>query len=225
MEMREIAVEKLESHPANSNVMSRELLAKLKEHIRRTGRYPPIIVRPMKKAAAGEGTPAEGEAERYQILDGHHRVKVLRELGYRRVRCVVWEVDDAQALVLVATLNRLAGRDDPLKRAALIEELAERWGRNLAELERLLPERKTELERLLELRAPPPRPGPPPMPEATPVPVYFFLLPADKRRLEACLSAIGAGREGGLMKLVEWWEKTEKRKPEKGAAEVKAGRV
>lgn len=60
----------------------------------------------------------------YQILDGHHRMIVLQELGYKTAKCEVWDVDDKQALVLLSTLNRLRGSDDIEKRSTLLHELS-----------------------------------------------------------------------------------------------------
>ena len=57
-------------HPLNSNVMPEDLREKLKAHIRRTGRYPFLVVRPHPE-----------EPGHYQVLDGHHRVHVLRGRG------------------------------------------------------------------------------------------------------------------------------------------------
>jgi len=207
MEIRDILLGELEAHPGNSNVMSKEMLEKLAGHIGRTGRYPPVVVRRL-----GEG--------RYQILDGHHRVAVLRELGKQEARCVVWEVDDAEALLLLATLNRMQGKDDPRKRARLVEELAgvvpgvggltpaamnaggvlgELPG--VAELARLLPEDAGGLERLLKLRLPPAPRGAAELGEL-PVSVHFFLRAVERDALEAKLKAVGGGRGEALLKLV-----------------------
>ena len=130
-ELVEISLDQLRAHPGNPNMMSPELKAKLAEHIRRTGRYPPLVVRPLGR-------------DRFQVLDGHQRVDVLRHLGIRTATCLVWDVTDHDALVLVATLNRLRGEDNPGRRAALVRELAAE--QTLAELARLLPEDQAELE-------------------------------------------------------------------------------
>ncbi len=187
-----VAIDRLAPHPSNSNVMPRRLRLRLKRHIERTGRYPPIIVRAMDDEA--------GEAGGYQIIDGHHRVQVLRELGYGEVDCVVWALDDDEALLLLATLNRLEGRDDPFKRAALIGSLSQ--ARDMKELADLLPERGAELSGLLALRQPPPAPRPPRSLDEMPVAVHFFLKPAERQRLEARLKEVGPTREAALMTLV-----------------------
>jgi ParB-like chromosome segregation protein Spo0J len=115
--------------------MPEDLRAKLKAHIKRTGRYPFLVVRPHPE-----------EPGRYQVLDGHHRVAILGELGHREARCDVWEVDDREAKLLLATLNRLQGQDQPLKRAQLIHELLGEM--SLGDLSGLLPETDKQLEEL-----------------------------------------------------------------------------
>jgi len=132
---RMIGLGDLLPHPLNSNVMEPDLQAKLRAHIKRTGRYPFLVVR-----------PHPDEPGKYQVLDGHHRVAVLRDLGHIEARCDVWEVDDREAKLLLATLNRLQGQDQPRKRAELVHELLAEM--NVADLGGLLPETDKQLEEL-----------------------------------------------------------------------------
>jgi ParB-like chromosome segregation protein Spo0J len=115
--------------------MSDEMREKLKAHIKRTGRYPYLIVR-----------PHPDQPDKYQVLDGHHRVAVLQELGHVEARCDVWEVDDREANLLLATLNRLEGQDVPIRRAQLVHELL--GDMSLSDLAGLLPETDGQLEEL-----------------------------------------------------------------------------
>lgn len=126
-----IELARLVPHPSNPNVLAPEYQEKLARHIAETGLYPYLIVRPLP-----DGT--------YQLLDGHWRAEVLRQLGELGAWCQIWPVDDEQALVLLATLNRLAGDDVEGRRTALIAELAAY--RPLEELARLLPETQAQLE-------------------------------------------------------------------------------
>ncbi len=191
MNIADIALSQLLPHPLNSNVMERSLFAKLVEHLKRTGRYPPVIVRPVKRDEPGDW---------FQILDGHHRVAALRQLHCATARCVVWDVDDDEAALLLATLNRLQGQDDPRKRAALVASLRAP-GVTLAALAGSLPERAEQLESLLRLNhAPPPR-----LPQALddlPVAVHFFLTPQQRSQLNARLHELGGTREDALMRMV-----------------------
>jgi len=131
-----IPLDQLVPHPMNPNVMAPELKEKLAANIKATGRYEPPIVRRLPDGI-------------YQILAGHQRADVLRALGYTHAACLVWDVNDHEALLLLATLNRLRGEDVPAKRAALIAELEAH--QSLAELARLLPENETDLEATLQL--------------------------------------------------------------------------
>ena len=191
MELIEMALSQLHAHPLNSNVMEERLLAKLTNHIVRSGRYPPVIVRPL---------PA-GKGERFQILDGHHRVEAVRRAGLAAVRCVIWEVDDGQALLLLATLNRLQGQDDPHKRAKLIEQIKNTQGVALEQLVRDLPERSEQLKALAALEGKVDQRLPRQV-DDLPVPVHFFLSRAQRSELLAKLKSIGGTREEALMNCV-----------------------
>ena len=115
------------AHPGNPNCMGKSSFNKLKEHIRVTGNYEPIVVRvhPEVKGA-------------YQILNGHHRVKALTALGVKVADCVVWDVDDEGALVLLATLNRLVGSDVLERKSELIKSLSKSL--DVKQLMKMLPE-------------------------------------------------------------------------------------
>lgn len=186
MDLLDIPLVELRPHPQNSNVMPEPLLAKLVEHLRRTDRYPPVIVRCFYGA--------------YQILDGHHRVEALRRLARASARCVVWEVDDAGALMLLATLNRLQGQDDPRKRAALIESLHDHV--DLKTLAGRLPEHGDQIKKLMRLNDATLTPRPPQALGEMPVAIHFFLLPAQRRVVEKRLCEIGGSRESALLSLV-----------------------
>jgi ParB-like chromosome segregation protein Spo0J len=132
---RMIPLDRLLPHPLNSNVMPPDLQAKLRAHIKRTGRYPYLVVR-----------QHPDESEQFQVLDGHHRVAILRDLGHVEARCDVWEVNDREAKLLLATLNRLQGQDQPRKRAELIHDLLGEM--SLDDLGGLLPETDKQIEEL-----------------------------------------------------------------------------
>src|SRR5690606_28692192 len=124
--MPTIPLNNLEAHPDNANIMPAALLDKLVAHINETGNYPPIIVRPIE--GDPQAHPLPGVGPRYQILDGHHRVLALQRLGRAEADCDIWNVDDKQAAMLLLTLNRLHGEDDPHKRGSLIARLQQSIG-------------------------------------------------------------------------------------------------
>jgi ParB-like chromosome segregation protein Spo0J len=189
-----IPLEQLAAHPANANVMPADLLAKLQAHIRATDRYPPLIVRPH-----GEG---------FQILDGHHRAVVLRRLGHTHAQCDVWrDIDDRQAAMLLLTLNRLHGADDPLRRGALLAELTREADLTPAALAKLLPDNLERIEKLIDLASPIDRaaivddadvPDRAAMPQA----VTFFLTDVQRAAVLARLQAIDRDRSVALVKAL-----------------------
>jgi ParB/RepB/Spo0J family partition protein len=139
--IRGIALERLLAHPDNPNRMSRANFVKLLGNIKRSGRYEPIVVR------------EHGEREGFfQILNGHHRCRALAELGYSHVDAVVWNVDDEQADILLATLNRLAGTDEPAKKLALLRRLSSRMAPK--QLAQLLPQSCRQIKQLIAIKRP-----------------------------------------------------------------------
>ena len=136
-QIQSIEIFRLYPHPGNPNRMSKENFRKLVRHIECSGRYEPLIVRPMSNDS------------QYQIINGHHRFEALKQLGYETCDCVVWDVDDDEANLLLATLNRLCGQDVLEKKTALLDKLNSKL--KVAELARLLPQTKTQIQRLIDL--------------------------------------------------------------------------
>jgi len=136
-----IALEKLVAHPDNPNRQSGVNFAKLVRNIERTGRYEPLVVRPCPERESF-----------YQIINGHHRWRALAKLGYEAADCVVWEIDDEQTDILLATLNRLGGTDELGKKLKLLKRLNHRL--ESGELSKLLPLKRAQIERLTSLRLP-----------------------------------------------------------------------
>ena len=136
-----IGLDKLIAHPGNCNRMSETKFGKLLRHIERTGNYEPIIVRPHPKRRGC-----------FEILNGHHRIRVLEKLGAACAECVIWEVGDSEALVLLATLNRLGGSDDVYKKSQLVAGLHQHF--NSKDLVRMLAESRRSIERLKKLKRP-----------------------------------------------------------------------
>jgi ParB-like chromosome segregation protein Spo0J len=138
---KEIPVTAIEPNPKNPNSMPPTEMQKLQRHIERTGFYPPLIVRPV----GGTGKDA-----RYMMVDGWHRYLVLRDgLQLQKVTCVVADVSEAEANMMLATLNRLHGEDDPRKRAELVSDLLQEFGSVVA-LADLLPESANEINDMLK---------------------------------------------------------------------------
>ncbi len=132
-----VSLDHLLPHPANANVMPEALREKLQRDIAIEGDYEPLTVR-----------PHPTKPGYHQILGGHQRRVVLERLGHEAALCYVWPCDDPTALVLLLTLNRLEGQDDPLRRAELMRELTALASPE--ELARFLPEDAAAIRRSLD---------------------------------------------------------------------------
>lgn len=136
-----IPIEALVDNPLNANRMSEGAFKKLVRNIERTGRYEPVVVR---------RHPQRGE--HFEIINGHHRVRVLRELGIAEADCVVWDVDDEQVLILLSTLNQLRGSDVAERKMVILRDLVRRF--DAKELSKLLPDTKKHIEALVDMKRP-----------------------------------------------------------------------
>jgi ParB/RepB/Spo0J family partition protein len=133
-----IAMDRLIEHPQNPNRMSKGTFNKLLGHIKRTGNYEPIVVR---KHPARQGC--------FEIVNGHHRFKALKELGLTRAECIVWQVNDIETMLLLTTLNRLCGYDILETKSELVRKLSRQFSTKT--LARMLPDSSTSIERLKDL--------------------------------------------------------------------------
>ncbi len=183
-----VEVERLIGHPGNPNRMSGGVFKKLMGHIKRTGNYEPAVVR---RHPEREGC--------FEILNGHHRVKALRQLGYEKVDCVVWDVDDDEALILLGTLNRLSGGDEVYRKSELIKKLSRSFGAK--QLAMMLPDSAKTIERLKNLMAP----AVLPKVKAFLNPLVFFVTDEQKMIVdEAIASAVDPGMQGTTAQKRAW---------------------
>jgi ParB/RepB/Spo0J family partition protein len=136
--IQEIPLEQFIPHPANPNKMSKKTFTKLVANIKKTGLYEPVVVRQV--------------GNKFQLINGHHRIEALKILGAATASAVVWEVDDATALTLLASLNRLNGTDILEKKSSLYAELLAKF--SARELTKLLPASAVQLKRLASLKLP-----------------------------------------------------------------------
>jgi ParB family transcriptional regulator, chromosome partitioning protein len=103
-------------HPARQ----RRLLASLAD----SGQQTPIVV-----------VAAEGQADRYVVIDGYKRIGALEQLGRDTVEAVVWPMSEAAAVLLDRSL-RLSEHETALEVGWLLAELEQRFGYGLDELAR-----------------------------------------------------------------------------------------
>ena len=178
--IRTIALKKLVPHPDNPNKMSCANFAKLVHNIERTGRYEPLVVRTHPK-----------DHSLFEIINGYHRCKALRELGHEEVDCVVWEMNDEQADILLGTLNRLCGTDELGKKVKILKRLNK--GSGAGELSKLLPQTAKQIERLTNLKMPR-KPAKMPM-KLFANPMVFFLTDEQQEIIERALSLAKDSRD------------------------------
>jgi ParB-like chromosome segregation protein Spo0J len=150
-----LPLDSLVSSAQNANRISRVFAKKLRHNIKQLGQYETITVRPHPEMAG-----------KFQVLNGHARLSALRDLGIDEARCDVWHVNDTEADLFLAVLNRLRGSDVAELRMTLLYDLLASF--SIEELAAHIPETASYLERLKRLpddlrgnaeRAAPQKPG------------------------------------------------------------------
>jgi len=91
-------------------------------------------------ADSGQQTPivvvaAEGQANRYVVIDGYKRIAALEQLGRDTVEAVIWPMSEAAAVLLDRSL-RLSEHETALEVGWLLAELEQRFDYGLDELAR-----------------------------------------------------------------------------------------
>jgi ParB/RepB/Spo0J family partition protein len=193
----EIRLNKLYPHPDNPNKISKSKFTKLVRSIEECGFYKPLIVR---RLPGNRG---------YQIIDGCKRLEALKKLGYKSAECIIRNLDDSHAKLLLFILNRLSGRDRLARKKKLVWDLAEKFGRQ--RIGKLVPYNKKQLDRLLtDADLPETKPkdiaG-----NEHPQPVVFFLDKSQRQKLNNALLSIsksekppsGKQKAKALVKLLE----------------------
>jgi ParB-like chromosome segregation protein Spo0J len=172
-----IPIEKLAAHPCSPNRMSKRNFARLVRNIERTGRYEPLVVR------------RQGDC--FGIINGHYRRLALKQLGYETIDAVVWDLNDAEADILLCSLNRLKGSDVLAKKLALLERLNRNM--NARELAKLLPFTRSQIERLGNLKVPS---APAEVSaESFAVPVVFFLSAAQQQIVAEAMASTAVSND------------------------------
>jgi len=141
MKIRKIAISKLRENPWNPNRMDESRLSALRRVIAEKGFVQPLLVRPHPEKKGG-----------YEILDGAHRFRVLRELGRKEAECVVVNDADGDAVLRTLAMNRLRGCEDPDSLASAVA------GAALADevLAKYLAFDEGEIAAMREMLSPPP---------------------------------------------------------------------
>ena len=133
MKTIDITLTKLRLAPWNPNQMDERMMERLRESISKYGLVEPLVVRKI-------------DEEQYEVLSGNQRLKVLEDLDFKWVPCVIVELDDARAMLLAQALNGLRGEDDLALKGALLKEILSSVSED--EVLSLLPETTESLKSL-----------------------------------------------------------------------------
>lgn len=171
-----IQIDRLIAHPGSTNRMSKRNFARLVRNIERTGGYEPLVVR--------------RHGDDFQIINGHQRHQALKQLGYEVVDAIVWDVDDAEADILLCSLNRLKGSDMLDKKLSLLDKI----NRNMSarEMSKLLPFTRSQIEKLRSLKVPS---APTKIDvKSFAVPMVFFLSAEQQQLVSEALASVRDGQ-------------------------------
>ncbi len=135
LKTKKLAIDAVQPNPWNPNRQSDRAYEAEKESIQAFGFLDPITVRQL---------PEGG----YQIVDGEHRWKAMKELGASEISANVVELTDDQAKKLTIILNETRGQADRVDLAKLLAELQPVLGDDLITG---LPYSGDELDELLKL--------------------------------------------------------------------------
>jgi ParB family chromosome partitioning protein len=134
MKTEKIAVELIVENEYNPNEMDENKFKKLVQNIKRKGFRKPIEVR-----QAGK---------KYVIIDGAHRFRACKELGYKEVDCIVDNVDETEAMIDTLNAN-IHGTHNPYKEAQMFKNIHERYA--LKDIEKLTIYGQAEIKDRMEL--------------------------------------------------------------------------
>ena len=99
MKIIDLPIDKIQEALWNPNRMDEAMLRRLKESLSRYGLVVPLVVRPT-------------DNSNYETLSGNQRLKVIRELGFNQVPCVIVDLNHQEARLLAQALNSIKGEDD-----------------------------------------------------------------------------------------------------------------
>lgn len=112
-----VEIDKIRPNRYNPNEMSEEEFNTLVENMRREGPpgTNPLEIRPL-------------DASTWEIIDGFHRHKGAKLLGWKKIRCTVREVDEDRAQEINYAKNKLRGHINPWKEAEMFSSAWRKFG-------------------------------------------------------------------------------------------------
>lgn len=147
-----IFVDLIDANSWNPNIMGDEEYQALKQDMNLHGPQgvDPILVSPWACFFLGE--PVN---ERFVIVDGEHRWRIAKELGWKEILCEVREITEDDAKGICYRRNRERGNIDPFKEANLFKSEVERQRSQKEIAEKYLVDRSTVAHRLSLLKLDP----------------------------------------------------------------------
>jgi hypothetical protein len=109
-----IPIELIDNNAYNPNEMTDAMFDALAENIDDIGMVQPALVRPVK--------------DRYEVVDGEHRVEAMRIQDYEEMPCVVINpkyVDEIKARFITMRMNNIKGKLNKEKFRNIVEEVLE----------------------------------------------------------------------------------------------------
>ena len=97
-DIQKIDISKIKFDKTNPNIVSEQQMKGLQKAIRKFGYLVPVVLN-----------------QRYQVLDGEHRVKAYQKMGIKNIPAYVLNVDKFDGKILRQVMNKLKGTHDPLK--------------------------------------------------------------------------------------------------------------
>lgn len=134
MKTERISVNLIDENEYNPNEMDENHYKKLVQNIKRKGFRKPIEVRK--------------NGERYTIVDGAHRFRACKELGYTEVDCIVDVIDVTEAMVDTLNAN-IHGSHNPYKEAMMFKQIHDRY--TLQDIEKLTAYGQIEIKDRMDL--------------------------------------------------------------------------
>lgn len=123
---QKIPLSKIEENEWNPNKVEDVNFNKLMEDISKSGgnQDQPILLRP--------------KGDKYEVVDGAHRFRALKELGIKDAIAIVKELEDKDAKLKTISMNKFRGDFDSVLLAELIVDLKNNHGVTDEEIEKTL---------------------------------------------------------------------------------------
>ena len=121
-EVKLVPVDLLKPLPMHFTLISKEEEQMLIEDMHVEGDIDPILAREMSLAEI-EASRQKYPSAIYEIVDGHTRYKVAKELGLAKIKARIIQCTRDEALILNYRKNRARGTVDPFRTALLVNHL------------------------------------------------------------------------------------------------------